>query len=216
MTYEITNNTQYGSIEIYFDGKPAQAIRDALKLLKFRWHGIKKCWYGFAAESTVRDTILTACEGNDKVVTDGYLGATAVYGAKSQEHLQGSDLSAAIREDIKRSGIKGVTISCKTYAGGQSITATIKTTEADMVSLDEYKASYRVKASFCWICTADHPEASTLIPTSEWTQISRRLPELPRPNGTTTEQPTHSTRSTSTDSTIALSIPRLSGISSTQ
>lgn len=158
MTYEITNNTQYGSIEVYFDGKPAQAIRDALKLLRFRWHGIKKCWYGFAAESTVRETILTACEGNDTVVTDGYLGATAVYGAKSQRYLHGSDLSAAIRDDLKQAGIKGVTVSCKTYAGGQSITATIKTTADDMVSLEEYKAAYRVKASFCWICTADHPE----------------------------------------------------------
>lgn len=45
MTYTITNNSQFNSLEIYFDGKPSSAIRDALKELKFRWHGMKKCWY---------------------------------------------------------------------------------------------------------------------------------------------------------------------------
>lgn len=157
MTYTIENNTQYGSIEVYFDGKPAQDIRDALKLLRFRWHGVKKCWYGFAAESTVRDTILTACEGEDTVITDGYLGATAVYGAKSREYLHGSDLSAAIRADLKAAGIKGVTVSCKTYAGGQSVTATMTTTAADLVALDEYVNNYRIRPTDHWICTVDEP-----------------------------------------------------------
>lgn len=158
MTYEITTNTQYGSIEIYFDGKPAQAIRDALKLLRFRWHGIKKCWYGFAAESAVRDAIIEASETGDHVTTDGYLGATAVYGSKSNKYLHGSDLSAAIREDLKREGIKGVTIRAKTYAGGQSVTATVNASPADLIPLDEYKAAYRVKASYYWINTDEHPE----------------------------------------------------------
>ena len=31
MTYEITYNSQYGSHEIYFDGKPSEAVRDALR-----------------------------------------------------------------------------------------------------------------------------------------------------------------------------------------
>ena len=164
MTYEITQNTQYGSIEVYFDGKPAQAIRDALKLLRFRWHGVKKCWYGFAAETTVRNTILEACEGEDTVVTDGYLGATAVYGAKSREYLHGSDLSAAIRADLKAAGIKGVTVSCKTYAGGQSVTATIKTTPADLVTLDEYVNNYRIRTGDHWVYTAENP-AGILVDT---------------------------------------------------
>jgi len=158
MTYTIENNTQYGSIEIYFDGKPEQAIRDALKLLKFRWHGIKKCWYGFAPESTVRDTIIEASETGDIITTDGYLGSTAVYGSKSNKYLSGADLSAAIREDLKAASIKGVTVRAKTYAGGQSITATVSASSADLVTLEEYKDSYRVKASYYWINTAEHPE----------------------------------------------------------
>lgn len=161
MTYEITNNTQYGSIEIYFDGKPAQAIRDALKQLHFRWHGVKKCWYGFAAESVARDAIIAASDTGDIIVTDGYMGASAVYGSKcngDNKHLYGADLSAAIRADIKRAGLKGVTVSVETYAGGQSITATVRATADDIVTLEEYKAAYRVKPAISWITTDDHPE----------------------------------------------------------
>ena len=33
MTYTMTKNAEFGSLEIMFDGKPVQAIRDALKLL---------------------------------------------------------------------------------------------------------------------------------------------------------------------------------------
>ena len=57
MTYTIAKNEQFGSIEISFEGKPAQAIRDALKALRFRWHGAKRVWYGYADEQTVRDAI---------------------------------------------------------------------------------------------------------------------------------------------------------------
>lgn len=57
MTYTLTKNEQFDSIEILFDGKPSEAIREALKALKFRWHGVKKIWYGYAEEETVRKAI---------------------------------------------------------------------------------------------------------------------------------------------------------------
>lgn len=53
-TYTITKNEQFNSIEIFFNGKPSEAIRDALKALRFRWHNVKKCWYGYADEATTR------------------------------------------------------------------------------------------------------------------------------------------------------------------
>lgn len=59
MTYEITLNHQFNSYEIKFDGKPADAIREALKALKFRWNPKKGVWYGFGEH----DTITKACEG---------------------------------------------------------------------------------------------------------------------------------------------------------
>lgn len=59
MTYSINNNAEYNSIEINFDGKPSEAIREALKALRFRWHGVRRVWYGYADEQTAR----TAIEG---------------------------------------------------------------------------------------------------------------------------------------------------------
>lgn len=57
MTYTITNNTKFNSLEISFDGKPSVEIREALKALKFRWHGQKKVWYGYTTEEAARAAI---------------------------------------------------------------------------------------------------------------------------------------------------------------
>mgnify|MGYP007037213481 CR=1 FL=1 len=54
MQYTITKNAEYGSLEIKFDGKPSEAVRDALKSMRFKWHSLKKIWYGFADEQTAR------------------------------------------------------------------------------------------------------------------------------------------------------------------
>ena len=44
--FTITDNVEFGSLEITFDGKPSEAVRDVLKDHKFRWHGKKGVWYG--------------------------------------------------------------------------------------------------------------------------------------------------------------------------
>ena len=84
MTYTITKNNQFDSLEITFDGKPSEEIRNALKALKFRWHSVKKVWYGYAAEHEVINAILgnSTEEEPASVYTDGYLGGGAVYGSK--------------------------------------------------------------------------------------------------------------------------------------
>lgn len=58
--YTITANPSFNSIEITFDGKPSDAIRTALKELRFRWHNVKKVWYGYKDEQTVRAAIAAA------------------------------------------------------------------------------------------------------------------------------------------------------------
>lgn len=60
MTYTINTNPEFNSIEITFDGKPGEAIRNALKELRFRWHNLKKVWYGYTDEETARKAIETA------------------------------------------------------------------------------------------------------------------------------------------------------------
>ena len=57
MTYTMTHNATFGSLEINFDGKPCEAVRDALKELRFRWHNVRRVWYGYADEATTRAAI---------------------------------------------------------------------------------------------------------------------------------------------------------------
>lgn len=55
--YSIAHNPEFNSIEITFTEKPTEAIRDALKALKFRWHSVKRVWYGYATEEAARAAI---------------------------------------------------------------------------------------------------------------------------------------------------------------
>lgn len=159
--YEIRENHKYNSREVYFDGKPSRATLDALKALKMRWNHVKSCWYGYAQERDLINAIITNDrDGEDitgektegaTVYTDGYLGGGAVYGSKSDKHLYGADLSKAIREDIKAAGIKGASVRCKSYSGGQSITVTLSLPQSAYVSKEQFAADYRISPSFCWI-----------------------------------------------------------------
>lgn len=64
MTYTITPNPEFNSIEILFDGKPSEEIRAALKALRFRWHSVKKVWYGYTTEEAAID------RATGEVITD--------------------------------------------------------------------------------------------------------------------------------------------------
>lgn len=55
--YTIKEGTKPGAIEIYFASKPSAEAREALKGLKMRWNGSKKCWYGFASAADVAEAL---------------------------------------------------------------------------------------------------------------------------------------------------------------
>lgn len=57
MTYTITKNAKYNSLEISFPGKPSAEVREALKALRFRWNGKAGLWYGYATEEATRAAI---------------------------------------------------------------------------------------------------------------------------------------------------------------
>lgn len=158
MVYEITKNNEFDSFEVYFEGKPSDNIRLALKRLKMRWNPKKKCWYGFASESEIKNAILEAGEQAEEpatVVTDGYMGGGAVYGSKSNKSLYGADLSKAIRQDLKKAGIKGVSVRCKTYSGGQSITVTLRADKSMYRPLEQYIDEYEVRPGDMRIYTGE-------------------------------------------------------------
>ena len=68
-SYTITKNAQFNSIEINFTGKPSEAIREALKALRFRWHGVRRIWYGYTTEEAARAAIENAEKKQTKAST---------------------------------------------------------------------------------------------------------------------------------------------------
>lgn len=165
INYEIREIHQHNSREVYFDGKPSRATLDAMKALKMRWNHVKACWYGYAQECDLINAIIANDrDGEDitgektegaTVYTDGYLGGGAVYGSKSDKHLYGADLSKAIREDIKAAGIKGASVRCKSYSGGQSITVTLSLPTTAYISKEQFAVDYRIPTSASWIYYED-------------------------------------------------------------
>lgn len=172
-TYEIRKNYNYNSYEVYFDGKPSRDTLSALKALKMRWNHVKTCWYGYAEEHEIINAIIKGDRNSTDVTgektdgatvyTDGYLGGGAVYGSKSDKHLYGADLSKAIREDIKSAGIKGASVRCETYSGGQSITVTLSLPTSAYVSEEQFIADYRIPTSAGWIYYDDENGKSQTI-----------------------------------------------------
>lgn len=67
MNFTIKNNEQFKSIELYFEGKPSEETRNILKSNGFRWHGIKKCWYGFKDAETI-SALLNGSSANNQEV----------------------------------------------------------------------------------------------------------------------------------------------------
>ena len=51
--FTITDNTEFGTLEIKFNGKPSEDIRNMLKEHKFRWHSKKGVWYGKADRADI-------------------------------------------------------------------------------------------------------------------------------------------------------------------
>lgn len=156
-TYTITANAAYGSHEIAFDVKPAASVLAALRALGLHWNPKRAIWYGFRSPDDIRAAIEAAQPETvpAQVAAPGYLGATAISGAKSGKRLYGAELSAAIRADLKAAGVKGVTVSVKSYTGGQYLRATIKATAADLAPLDVYAASWQPSMRDCLVEISD-------------------------------------------------------------
>ena len=159
--YEIKENPQYNSREVYFDGKPSRATLDALKALKMRWNHVKACWYGYAKECDLINAIITNDRDGEDITgektegatvhTDGYLGGGAVYGSKSDIPLYGAALSKAIREDIKAAGIKGASVRCKSSSMTDDITVTLTLPRSAYVTAEQFAADYRIPTSAHWL-----------------------------------------------------------------
>ena len=74
--FTISDNLEHGSLEISFDGKPSDEVRHVLKENKFRWHKVKKVWFGYTDRQTITDALHAAYEAKADPTDDvdsGYI-----------------------------------------------------------------------------------------------------------------------------------------------
>ena len=139
--YRIEENKQYSSKEIYFTGIPAKETRENLKALKFRWHNVKKCWYGFASDEEIKK----AC-GDILVIPDSKtVDPGSLYegweGGKARTWHSDQELKKFILDDCKKVGIKAsIRFKKAGYLTSFVMTVTIKA--EDVKTFEEFKKNY--------------------------------------------------------------------------
>ena len=108
--FTISDNTEYGSLEIKFSENPSDEVRHVLKENKFKWHKVKKVWFGYTDRKTITDALNGAYETVETVdepettvventtVEDVLVPATPAIRARAEEaeQLYGDDKVATV------------------------------------------------------------------------------------------------------------------------
>ncbi len=144
MTHTITKNTAYNSIEIFFNGKPSEAVRNALKDLRFRWHNVKKCWYGYTDEETAENAITEAekTESEPLIVPGAsFVDGGGLYdgwkGGNNSKWSTDDELKKLLLSDYKKAGIKA---SIRKNRAGYltALTVTVQVKKDEIISFEEW------------------------------------------------------------------------------
>lgn len=54
---KFTKNNEFNSLEISFDEKPSEEVREILKANHFKWHSVKKVWYGYTTQEEIEKAL---------------------------------------------------------------------------------------------------------------------------------------------------------------
>lgn len=110
-TYEIKRNQEKNGTEIYFDGKPCEEVRQALKSNGFRWHSVKKCWYGRTDEKTAAAILNgenTEAKAESRTATRKAARLAPLWERCRVDTLPGygtdNEIKRAVREEANRTG----------------------------------------------------------------------------------------------------------------
>ena len=150
---KINFNQELNGIEISFESKPEAATIEALKANGYRWHKVKKLWY---AKQTPERVALaeSLTDGQPAPVAPSSTAAEVI----NMDNLSikpanfsyhGADLAKLIREDLKKRGVKGVTVRSDNRGYTTSITVTVKASQSDFSSLEEYQERYNYSHFSC-------------------------------------------------------------------
>lgn len=82
--FSITDNAEFGSLEIKFDGKPSKEILDMLKKeFGFHWHKKKSVWYGKADRAEIANSLQAVYKAYDIGVKEAQTQKSIVPAMKS-------------------------------------------------------------------------------------------------------------------------------------
>ena len=147
MTHTTTKNEQFNSIEITFSGKPSDRVREALKGLRFRWHNVKKCWYGYTDEETAEKAIAEA-EATEKAEAEPltipkaeFVDGGGLYdgwkGGNNSKWSTDDELKKLILADYKKVGIKA-TVRKERAGYLTALTVTVQIKKDEIISFEEW------------------------------------------------------------------------------
>ena len=175
----VLNNDLHG-VEIYFDEKPGEVVRNALKAARFRWNGKKSCWYArqtetalqlaekltkgraaagevVKAEGAIKEAAAKMTVERMNAIKAGYTfreTGEGIYsgwaGCNEKLSLYGQGLKKAILSELKKNGIVA---TARSGRGGytDSFTFTITVPEECQVSQEEYVAEEMLHwGPRCW------------------------------------------------------------------
>lgn len=101
--YTITDNAEYGSIDVKFDEKPSEAVRAALKQNKFRWNGKRRVWYGKTTHEAISEVLDKVYAAENKAAEEPRSDFAKVWERATQ--AEKDEVIEAIQENTKLSNI---------------------------------------------------------------------------------------------------------------
>lgn len=141
MKAKYTINQELDGIEITFASKPEAATLEALKANGYRWHRVKKLWYAknTAERLSLAKSLADETEATPAADKKTFEGINLDNLGENKPSLYGAELAKAIREDLKRRGVKGCTVRSGRSGYTSSITVTIKAAAEDLASVEEIR-----------------------------------------------------------------------------
>ena len=152
MNATYTINTELGGIEITFDEKPSDEVREEMKSAGFRWHKVKKVWYAKQNAERIRLAERLAIHVENEVTPepleippDEFVDGGGLYdgwqGGNRAKWGTEKELKALLLADFKKAGISA-TIRFGRGGYTTSLIVTIKITAADIMSFDDWVANF--------------------------------------------------------------------------
>ena len=168
---KINLNQELNGIELSFESKPERATLDAIKAHGFKWNGRKMVWY--AKQTADRLTFAESLGEIENIPQPDRINLDNLSTEnKAALRLYGADLAAAIREDLKKRGAKGVTIRARKSTHDDAITVTIKATPEDFASVEEFENRYSFGEFSCDISTHGRYTGERWIYNNEFEQMT--------------------------------------------